>query len=157
LYMFLPHCQPRMFENDFAKMAQEQSKEVFGFEKVAEQLSLLDKVPLKKQMTVLVEQMKDIPKSEKEIAAINLAFQQNDLNAFAKSIENNDWGAIRGYEENMLYSRNRTWFTTIETEMKKKSTFIAVGAQHLSGDKGLVAMLKAAGYTLRPMVEEKKQ
>jgi hypothetical protein len=34
---------------------------------------------------------------------------------------------------------------------KKKRTFVAVGAGHLGGEEGILALLKKQGYTLRPV------
>jgi uncharacterized protein YbaP (TraB family) len=35
--------------------------------------------------------------------------------------------------------------------MKKEPVFVAVGAGHLPGEQGLIALLKKAGYKLRPL------
>jgi uncharacterized protein len=38
--------------------------------------------------------------------------------------------------------------------MKKQAVFVAVGAGHLVGEKGLIALLKKEGYTLRPILNK---
>ena len=36
--------------------------------------------------------------------------------------------------------------------MKKQPTFFAVGAGHLPGQKGVIELLRARGYTLKPIL-----
>lgn len=53
--------------------------------------------------------------------------------------------------QSMLTDRNKDWMKHIPTYIKNKSTFIAVGAVHLSGEEGLIQLLRDAGYTVEPM------
>lgn len=53
--------------------------------------------------------------------------------------------------QSMLTDRNKDWMKHIPTYIKNKSTFIAVGAVHLSGEEGLIQLLRNAGYTVEPM------
>ena len=39
----------------------------------------------------------------------------------------------------------------IEGLIKKQATFIAVGAAHLGGEKGVLNLLKLKGYTIEPL------
>jgi uncharacterized protein YbaP (TraB family) len=36
----------------------------------------------------------------------------------------------------------------MRTQMQKESTFFAVGAGHLSGPEGVIALLRSNGYTV---------
>ena len=59
-----------------------------------------------------------------------------------------------GMEENqdlLLNDRNKNWVGQLKLIMKKESVLIAVGAGHLVGEKGLIALLKKEGYNLRPL------
>jgi uncharacterized protein YbaP (TraB family) len=58
---------------------------------------------------------------------------------------------IMNFEDVFLYNRNKAWVPKIEKEMKNKSCFIAVGAAHLFGKKGLIELLMEAGYTVTPI------
>ena len=53
--------------------------------------------------------------------------------------------------QSMLTDRNKDWMKHIPRYIKSKSTFIAVGAVHLSGEEGLIQLLRNAGYTVEPM------
>ena len=53
--------------------------------------------------------------------------------------------------QSMLTDRNKDWMKHIPAYIKSKSTFIAVGAVHLSGEEGLIQLLRDARYTVEPM------
>ena len=52
-------------------------------------------------------------------------------------------------EEDMLINnRNADWVEKMPGIMTSKPTFFAVGAAHLPGDKGVLQLLRNAGYTI---------
>jgi uncharacterized protein YbaP (TraB family) len=51
----------------------------------------------------------------------------------------------------MVDRRNRKMRTRALPLLSKGKIFIAVGALHLIGEDGLVALLQNAGYTLEPV------
>ena len=54
------------------------------------------------------------------------------------------------YEQKMGAERNNRWLRKIEDILKDRTCLIAVGAMHLPGDKGLIALLRAKGYDVQP-------
>lgn len=60
-------------------------------------------------------------------------------------------GYPEGWFENMLYKRNYNMALCMDSTMKKTSMFVGVGASHLPGKKGLINMLRAMGYQVRPV------
>ena len=54
-------------------------------------------------------------------------------------------------EAKLLTERNDRWVKAIQEKLSNTSTFYAVGAMHLVGEKGLIAQLKAAGYSVDAM------
>jgi uncharacterized protein YbaP (TraB family) len=55
------------------------------------------------------------------------------------------------FEEKFLYKRNEIQAHSIDTILKKSSLFVAVGAAHLPGKRGVIELLRAKGYRLRPI------
>ncbi|MBR6445296.1 MAG: TraB/GumN family protein [Prevotella sp.] len=51
-------------------------------------------------------------------------------------------------EAKLIYDRNADWVAKMPTIMASKPTFFAVGAAHLPGDKGVLQLLRNAGYTV---------
>jgi uncharacterized protein YbaP (TraB family) len=48
----------------------------------------------------------------------------------------------------MVFQRNAKWIPELEPLFAKGNVFVAVGADHLIGDKGVVALLRGRGFTV---------
>lgn len=53
--------------------------------------------------------------------------------------------------EELLFARNRAWLPQLEPMLAGGGAFIAVGVDHLSGPRGIIAMLRARGHILAPV------
>lgn len=51
-------------------------------------------------------------------------------------------------DEEMVFARNADWIPKLEKLLRQDSVFIAVGADHLTGPRGVVALLEKRGYKL---------
>ncbi len=58
--------------------------------------------------------------------------------------------------EILLVRRNLNMMQRIKALSLQASSFFAVGVSHLSGQNGLIAMLRQAGYTMTPVFSDKK-
>lgn len=58
------------------------------------------------------------------------------------------------FQEKFLYKRNEIQANSIDTIIRKSSLFVGVGAAHLPGKRGVIEMLRAKGYNLRPIFLE---
>jgi uncharacterized protein YbaP (TraB family) len=65
--------------------------------------------------------------------------------------ESPEW---KGFEDIMLTNRNKNWIPVMETAMKESTTLFAVGAGHLYGKEGVINLLRQAGYTVTPVVQD---
>ena len=60
-------------------------------------------------------------------------------------------GSAAVYDEVMaglVGARNRAWMGPLQAELSRGGAFVAVGALHLPGADGLVALLRARGWTV---------
>lgn len=55
------------------------------------------------------------------------------------------------YRKNMLTIRNRNMATKLDSVMRTAKVFTGIGAAHLPGQKGVIAMLRDIGYTVKPL------
>ena len=60
----------------------------------------------------------------------------------------NQCDALPDEEDVLIYNRNKAWAEKLPAIMKAAPTFVAVGALHLPGEKGLLNLLKRQGYTV---------
>ena len=64
--------------------------------------------------------------------------------------ENNEVWPIE-FMNKILYERNSCITNKIELLIKNKSTFSAFGAAHLTGDLGVISLLRKKGFTVEPV------
>lgn len=128
-----------------------------GLETPAYQFSLFDSIPYKVQAESLVKSLDSLTKEgEQAIAKMLDAFQRQDLEELAKLTEGEDSG-LEGYENILLYNRNRNWVEKFIEISAGASNLYAVGAGHLPGETGVLKLLEKSGYKLRPLLNRKEQ
>ena len=55
------------------------------------------------------------------------------------------------FVENFIYSRNKIMTERAVRIIDENKTFIAVGAAHLYGEKGMISLLTKEGFILTPL------
>lgn len=58
------------------------------------------------------------------------------------------------YLKNMLYIRNENMAKSLDSAIQKAKVFAGIGAAHLPGTHGVIALLKEKGYVVKPLVSE---
>jgi len=134
----------------FAKF-NEQNKPSEGLETIDDQLALFDSIPYKAQAQMLVESIKSSNKENEEYKMMIDLYKKQDIETLAKVTVDEKDGGIGGYSDLFLYKRNKNWIPHIARMMNEKPTFFAVGAGHLGGPKGVIQLLKKAGYKVTPV------
>jgi len=147
-YMAILDCEPKSYETEFVTMATSQKKEVLGFETVKEQMDAFDNIPYKTQMKLLADMVENEEKGKKEFTEMVAEYKEQDLDGLQKLMDDSEWN-MKEFEDFMINNRNANWIPIIEKQAKEKSTFIAVGAGHLGGEKGVLELLKKKGYTVK--------
>ncbi len=77
-------------------------------------------------------------------------YKQNDVEKIYRFIKDN--GGDGDFETALLVTRNKRWIPVIKKATAEKASFFAVGAGHLGGKEGVIALLKKEGYTLTPVL-----
>ena len=145
---------PASYEITLSKIASDHRIKIKGLETMEKQASLFDEISLEDQVNML---MKTLRKQEEALAkGINSAdelievFLQQDIDSiFNYTIS--DGSDITILEQEFLTNRNIEWVKKIRKLIKRNSCFIAVGAAHLGGSKGVVQLLRNEGYELIPI------
>ncbi len=81
-------------------------------------------------------------------------YKTQDLEAMFTYTTQSDDIVMNKYKKIFLDDRNADWIPKIEKMISDKVCFIAVGAAHLGGEKGVLKLLREKGYTLRPLAIE---
>lgn len=139
---------PASYELEFVKAAAAKKKPIEGLETVASQLEVLDKTPLEKQAKDLYEMALDPQKSFTEFKKMLEIYKTQNSDSLYDYI-NLQMGKDREFQTRLLDERNTAWIPKIETIIKGKSSFIAVGGGHLGGKNGVINLLKAKGYQVQ--------
>jgi uncharacterized protein YbaP (TraB family) len=101
-----------------------------------------------RQTELLTEFVSDKNKSIRELGEMTQLYRKQQLDDLEKLMYDET------YKENeinvLLYDRNQKWVEQLPTLMMRAPSFIAVGALHLAGERGLVNLLRQKGYTVTP-------
>lgn len=143
--------QPASYETTFMEMASDQGISVFGLESAAFQMSIFDDIPLEEQMSWITELLDNEAESKEEWKEMLALYKAQDVEGLGKSL--NDYPEYKKYEDELLTNRNKRWIPQIAEMTKEKSIFVAVGAAHLGGKNGVIKLLKAAGYKVKPVTK----
>lgn len=146
-------------DNLLMTKADESSKEVIGIEDTQEHFGLMDDFSRDEQLTMLRAVLKRTPaQKERDFELLLNAYLAGDSNAVAVLDEKITGGMLppalwQKMRVSLLDKRNIVMAERIVDEARNKKVFVAVGASHLAGDGGLIARLKAVGYTLTPVAK----
>lgn len=146
--LYFLDCQPVSLEMELSNLAKENEIEVIGLETVQEQLGFIDDISLEDQATMLVESIEDVDEMDGMTADMVETYLAGDLAGIQEIVDEYMTDDYADLNENLLTSRNEDWVPKIEKLMGEQSAFIAVGAGHLPGDKGLLKLLAKEGYTV---------
>ena len=140
--------QPEGVDILFQKKAKENNKPVIGLETIEQQTAILfDSLPLNRQAEILVKSVKEKQKGIEQLKRLNEYYIAGDLKKLSE-LDNEDDDMTAAEKKQMYDNRNNAWMKQLPTLLSKQSCFVAVGCLHLSGETGLIAQLKKAGYTV---------
>ncbi|MEJ8801072.1 TraB/GumN family protein [Pontibacter sp. H249] len=149
----LTDCKAISYEQRLVELAHAQGKEVIGVETIREQLAAMDQLPQHMQTEMLVKTVKDMPAARASYLQMVKLYQAQDLDGISSIMqEDMPEEEYKLYEKIFLTARNLRWIPVIEREAKAKPTFFAVGAGHLTGDQGVLELLRQRGYTVKPII-----
>lgn len=132
----------------FQTWAQQDSMPILGLETINGQAQLLfSAIPLERQAAMLKEMLLDSA-MEKQMRSLMKLYTTYNLDELANLMNRE----MQQEEIQLLLSnRNLAWIPQIERIIRENPAFIAVGAGHLPGNQGVITLLQAKGYTLKPV------
>ncbi len=142
-------CSLTSFEQEIISYYSANQKPMQGLSTVKEQYDYLDRFVDTKEM---VKTIKELSSEEFKtiFEKINRLYQAEDIKGLDEEMKKYS-ASIPDLYEILMVERNEKWADRIPSIITNQSTLIAVGSAHLSGDKGLIELLKAKGYQVTPV------
>lgn len=141
-------CEPQSYEISLMGLAVKQKSEVIGLETIEEQMAIFDTIPYDRQAEMLLTMIDKLPETKTEFHDLVELYKKQDLQSLYNLTLKSEFG-MDGQDEVMLFQRNQNWIKRIDKIVHEKPTFIAVGAAHLGGEKGVIALLRKDGFKVR--------
>lgn len=138
------------YEEDIYKLQNKAKAPYIGLETMEEQIAFLDNANTQENIESIMSTVRDIEGARAEIIALSKLHREGDVEALFEMINQHPETEGLNIDE-LLFKRNANWIPQLTEIMENESVFIAVGAGHLGGDKGVINLLKMKGFTLTPM------
>jgi uncharacterized protein YbaP (TraB family) len=136
--------RPQFLDAYFQQIAYNSGKKFFPLETLESQLEVFDQIYNK--------QPRQLSLKTQVISQENLL--STYINGDIESLRQLLYTQLTNFGEAfdlLISKRNYTMVAGIDTLIKKNNLFIAVGAAHLSGQDGIIQLLRNKGYHLRPV------
>lgn len=162
--MMMPACEQRriadgakLLDLDLADRAAAAGKTVLGLESGAEQLEALASMPMPDQADMLLSVLENRDRMDDLFETMTALYLRGDIAAIVPSMEeiaptSDDsqrsaeiWQA---FDERIVRQRNHLMRERAAPMLAEGGAFLAVGAQHLIGDEGLVELFRQDGWTV---------
>jgi uncharacterized protein YbaP (TraB family) len=131
-----------------------EKKKILGLESFDYQISLFSNLSEKDQELLLLHTLKDIHVLKQELDKLVKAWSSGDekgLESIVTRSVSEDKRLVPIYEK-LIYDRNRSMASKIEDYLKTKETyFVVVGAAHLVGNQGIIALLKGKEFLVEQL------
>jgi uncharacterized protein len=151
LYPRMMPCKtPSGVEMELMAIATKQKKEIKGFETIEFQSSIFDSIPYETQAKAL---LKDIDSAATYRIYFNKmvnVYKNQETDKLLEIVSDTTFSEGENNDA-LLKNRNIDWVKKLKTILKNNNIFIGVGAAHLLGKDGLIALLKKEGYLVKPL------
>lgn len=145
------------FDDYFQKEARANGKGVGGLETLAFQIETLYKgATMERQKEQLMCLVDNAAFMDEMAGSVISAFYAQNIDAIKATMDvklHNSCDTSPEEENALIYNRNADWITKMPALMAQKPTLFAVGAAHLPGEKGVLNLLRKAGYTVEGVVK----
>lgn len=138
-------------DKHFSAMAIKSGKPTQGLETSDEQIALFDGMSPAEQLALLQDTLDELDNSAKRIEELHALWRAGDSQKLFDKTGSEMKTKYPSLYARVNTDRNRAWLPQVQKLLdahKSDDILIVVGSLHLLGSDGLVAMLKAKGYTV---------
>jgi uncharacterized protein len=131
----------------FYKEAKKSGKKLLGLEKVEEQMEAITRLNVDEQRKMVLDAVDGKQSNgDKELKKMLKYYSKGDLEKLAAFSEDAELGD--NFEAALVTERNHRMAERMVPFMRDRSTFVAIGALHLPGEEGVIALLRGMGYVV---------
>jgi uncharacterized protein YbaP (TraB family) len=135
----------------FYGKAEADGKKVVGLEEVDFQIDLFDSLSDAHPSQFVTRALADLAVIEEDVAKLEHAWKTGDIDALGE-VMMKSFADYPEFHQTFVLDRNERWLKRLNTMLEDRETFmVVVGAGHLSGPGGLLALLKKEGYQLEQL------
>jgi len=152
-------CEPSSVEEALVERVQAERQrrgvpmEIVGLERIEQQMALVKSVPETDAMEELVAMVKDFSSTKAKMRDLARLYTSEHLDSIQLLL-----GELPGsMAKALLVERNAAWLPAMEEHIRRKATLFAVGAAHLPGEQGLLALLRRRGFVVEPVLPRSEQ
>lgn len=139
--------KPYSLDESLWRFAEELGKEMTGVEAYAQQVSIMEKIPIEVQAKQLLTMSKNLSTHRRDILKMTDLYVKGDIKQLHRSARRG-MGNLRHL---LLWERNARMAHSIHNLIQEQSCFCAIGAGHLWGKKGVLKLLKDQGNQVKPL------
>lgn len=144
-------------------LANQNKMKVVGLESTAEQSKSIEVISLKDQAAMLLEFIDaqdperiqlnppKTPVMQEDMERLENAYLDQNLDSLNVMMGEMDEMMPSEFSESLLGKRNERFVANLLPLLQTNNVFCAVGAMHLAGPEGMIAMLKKRGYKVEPI------
>lgn len=141
----------KMYEKKLNRLAKKNKMKLTELETIDFQMSIIEKISIEDQVSMI---FKDGESNNFNLLAefyelLEVYEEQNVFKLYELMKEEEDFAF---FEKEFVIDRNENWIPKIENLIREQSAFIAIGAGHLAGEKGVINLLKNKGYVVNPVL-----
>jgi len=135
-------------DKHFYNLATDGRKQVIGLETVEYQIDRFDKMPDAMQEQLLRSELAEMETEKTSLRTLLTAWQSGDAAAIEKMLLMSFTDNPAAYNS-LITERNRNWMPQLDACLKRSTPcFVIVGAAHIVGPQGLLALLRQRGYQI---------
>ncbi len=139
-----------LLDHELEKSGRRMHKDIVALETMKEQLSIFDRMPKTLQIEFLDQALKDYAKLDQEVEQLAKYYLDGNIGAIVCKMQEGLKKASKGLaavmQDKLITERNFKMVNRMKKSLKKGQAFIAVGALHLPGEKGILSLLEKMGY-----------
>lgn len=149
----IPGFNPNnLIDKAVEKRCTSKGKKANSLESIEFQTGLLFNAPLNKQASDLLEMCKNDSKMEEMAKELVDDYKHQRIDKLLEIMSDKELGGNDEEDlKRLVFDRNRNWIPTIIHAMSQHSILVSVGAGHLPGPDGVIALLKAQGFEVTPV------